>query len=306
MMTSLVELPEGLRTEPFDPRQRAGWCCAQLEEGNILFFASPPFEMPSEEVEFLLSQQQSGAGYHKNIAYSPRQDRLTGYAERDAAQVAKLRAVLRGYSQRVIRFTSKLLAPYAERWRVDFTSFRPYREEGRQIRTHARNDLIHFDSFPTRPANGDRILRVFNNINPAEPRVWNTSETFNTLAERFAGSAGLPLPTSFNLPHRAFRRLARTLGLGSLACSPYDQWMLRFHHFLKENEEFQRTSVHTRWEFPPGSTWLVFTDMVSHAVLFGQYALEETFIVSKGSLLAPEKAPVRILEHLAGCELTLN
>ena len=57
--------------------------------------------MPSEEVEFLLSQQQSGAGYHKNIAYRPAQDRLTGYAERDAAQVAKLRAVLRGYSQRV-------------------------------------------------------------------------------------------------------------------------------------------------------------------------------------------------------------
>ena len=305
-MTRLVELPLGLPAELSDPQHRARWCCAQLEEGNILFFANPPFEMPSEDIQFLLSQQQSGAGYHKNIAYRPAQDRLTGYAERDAARVAKLRAALRGYSQLAIHFTSKLLAPYAESWRVDFTSFRPQREEGRQIRVRARNDLIHFDSFPTRPSNGNRILRVFNNINPSEPRVWNTSETFDTLAERFARSGGLPLPRNFALPHRAFLKLARGLGLGSLARSPYDRWMLRFHHFLKEHEEFQRASVRTRWEFPPHSTWLVFTDMVSHAVLSGKYALEQTFIVSKDSLVVPEKAPVRIVERLAGCKLTLN
>jgi len=305
-MTRLVELPDGLPLEYSDPQQRARWCCGQLEEGNILFFANPPFEMPGEEVQFLLSQQQSGAGYHKNIAYRPAQDRLTGYAERDAGRVAQLRTVLRGYSQRAIRFTSELLAPYAQSWQVDFTSFRPQREEGRQIRLRARNDLIHFDSFPTRPSNGNRILRVFSNINPSEPRVWITSETFDTLAPRLAGGAGLPLPKSFALLHGAFLRFARRLGLGTLARSPYDRWMLSFHHFLKEHEEFQRTSARSRWEFPPRSTWLVFTDMVSHAVLSGQYALEQTFIVSKDSLVAPEKAPVRILERLAGCELTLN
>jgi len=305
-MTRLVELPEGLPAELSDPQQRARWCCAQLEEGNILFFANPPFEMPSQEVQFLLSQQQSRAGYHKNITYRPVQDRLTGYAERDAGQVAKLRAALCGYSQRAIHFASKLLAPYAESWQVDFTSFRPHQEEGRQIRLHARNDLIHFDSFPTRPTNGNRILRVFNNINQSEPRVWNTSEAFDTLAERFAGSTGLPLPRNFALPRRAFLNLARGLGLGSLARSPYDHWMLCFHHFLKEHGEFQRASLRMRWEFPPRSTWLVFTDMVSHAVLSGKYALEQTLIVSKDSLVVPEKAPVRILERLAGCKLTLN
>ncbi len=305
-MTRLLELPEGFPPELSDPQPRALWCCTQLEEGNILFFASPPFETPSGETEFLLSQRQSGAGYHKNIAYRPAQDRLNGQAEREPAQVAKLRAALRGYSERATRFTSGLLAPYAESLRVDFTSFRPQREEGRQIRVRARNDLIHFDSFPTRPSNGDRILRVFTNINPSEPRLWITSGTFDELAGRFAGSTGLPVPTRFSLPHRAFCTLAHGLGLGSLARSPYDHWMLRFHHFLKEHEEFQGTSARTRLEFPPRSTWLVFTDMVSHAVVSGQYALEQTFIVSKDSLVTPEKAPLRILEHLAGCELTLN
>jgi len=305
-MTKILELPGTLPAEISDQQERARWCCARLEEGNILFFPNLPFELPDEEIQFLLTQQQSGARLHKNLAYRPAEDRLTGYAGGDAAQVTQLRNVMHGYSQRVTRFISELLAPYARRWRVDFASFRPQQEKGRQLRLRARNDLLHVDSFPTRPSNGDRILRVFTNLNPREPRVWNTSETFETLAERFAGSAGMPLPKSFAAPRRTVLKLARAAGLGSLARSPYDRWMLRFHHFLKANEDFQSTSPRSRWEFPPRSTWLVFTDMVSHAVCSGQFALEQTFIISRDSLVLPEKAPVRILERLAGCTLTLD
>jgi hypothetical protein len=265
-----------------------------------------PFEMPAEDIQFLLGQRQSGASYHKNIAYRPGQDRLTGYGERDARRTARLRVAMRTYSQCSLRFAAELLAPYAQRWRVDFASFRPQQEEGRNIRLRARNDLLHVDSFPTRPSNGDRILRLFTNINPREPRVWITSETFEALAARFAGSAGLPAPKCPNPLRRALLGLARAVGLDSLARSPYDDWMLRFHHFLKEHEEFQRTSPRSRWEFPPQSTWLAFTDMVSHAVLSGQFALEQTFIISRDSLVVPEKAPIRILERLAGGKLTLN
>jgi len=305
-MTRLVELPSAFPAEISGQQERARWCCAQLEEGNILFFPSTPFEFPPEDVQFLLTQQQSGARVHKNIAYRPAQDRLTGYAGADAAQISRLRAVMRLYSQLGIRFASDLLAPYAERWRVDFTSFRPQEEKGRQIRESARNDLMHFDSFPTRPTNGDRILRIFTNLNPSEPRVWLTSETFEGLAERFAGSTGLPLPKSFASARQMALKLAGAVGFKSLARSPYDRWMLRFHHFLKAHEDFQRNSPRTRWEFPPLSTWLVFTDMVSHAVLSGQFALEQTLIISRHSLIVAEKSPVKILERLAGCTLTLS
>ena len=304
-MTRLVEMPGALPSEISGPQEQARWCCTQLEEGNILFFPSTPFEFPPEDMQFLLTQQQSGTRVHKNIAYRPAQDRLTGYASDDAAQVARLREVMRRYSQRTNRFTSELLAPYAVQWRVDFASFRPQQEKGRQIRESARNDLFHFDSFPTRPVNGDRILRIFTNLNPTEPRVWNTAETFEALAERFAGSAGLPLPKSYASPRRLALRLAGAVGLGSLARSPYDRWMLRFHHFLKAHEDFQRTTPRARWEFPPLSTWLVFTDMVSHAVLFGQYALEQTIFVARQSLVTPEKSPAEILERLAGGALTI-
>ena len=45
---------------------------------------------------------------------------------------------------------------------------------------------------------------------------------------------------------------------------------------------------------------MVFTDVVPHAVLSGQFAVEQTFIIAKDSLAAPELAPASILERLSG------
>jgi len=300
-MTQLIQLPDALDSIPADERGR--WCCARLEEGNILYFEKCPFELPPEEVQFLLDQKQSDAAYHKNIAYRPLSDRLTGYGEGRNSDKQRLQVIMQGFSRRVNEFTAQILPSYAGSLTVDFASFRPQQEAGRQIRQRARNDLLHVDSFPTRPSNGNRILRVFTNINPAEPRVWATSETFDHLAPRFAGAGGMPLPKRASGPTKILAGLARAAGIHSLARSPYDDWMLSFHHFLKENQKFQDLCSRTTWHFPPHSAWLVFTDMVSHAVLSGQFALEQTFLVSTHALVLPEKAPVRILERLAGCEL---
>ena len=298
-MTQRIELPKGFEAIPAEERGR--WCCSRLEEGNILFFEETPFGLPPDDVRFLLGQRQSEAGYHKNIAYRPLSDRLTGYGESSSGDQKRLHAIMQRFSRRAIEFTDELLSPYAGSMAVDFSSFRPQQEAGRQIRQRARNDLLHVDSFPTRPSRGNRILRVFTNINPTEPRVWVTADSFDRLAERFAGTSGMPLPRGVaSGPRKILVKLAEAARLHSLARPPYDDWMLHFHHFLKANREFQNTSSRTRWEFPPRSAWLVFTDMVSHAVLSGQFALEQTFIVSKNALVLPEKAPVSILERIAG------
>jgi hypothetical protein len=186
---------------------------------------------------------------------------------------------------------------------VDFASFRPEEEAGRDLALRSRNDLVHVDAFPSRPTRGDRILRVFTNLNPEAPRVWRSGGTFEDLAGRFAAGSGLLESARREGPGGLARRLARAVGLPVAVRSPYDRFMLSFHHFLKESRAFQDEEGKTTLQFPAGSTWMVFTDMVSHAVLGGRYALEQTFIVSRASLALPDKAPIAILERIAGASL---
>jgi hypothetical protein len=94
------------------------------------------------------------------------------------------------------------------------------------------------------------------------------------------------------------------LGLPVVQRPPYDEFMLRFHHYMKQNREFQRDCPKDRWEFPPLSTWICFTDTTSHSCLSGQHALEQTFIVRRESLIRPDKAPIAVLERISGFRLT--
>jgi hypothetical protein len=278
--------------------------CRALERGDILLFPHPPFELPAPDRAFLLAQRQTDARYHKNIAYRPNQDRVTGVAAQRPEDAETLRRVMREYSRQVIALATGLFPTYARHWRIDYASFRPQEEAGRRLPLRARNDLVHVDAFPTRPSRGDRLLRVFTNINPSVPRIWLTGGTFDELAERFAIASGLLDRVRRGGFGRRVGRLARALGLPVTVRPPYDEFMLRFHHFLKENTAYQEGAPKTRLEFPPGATWIVFTDMVSHAVLSGQYALEQTFVVARSSLIVPEKAPIAILERLAGARLS--
>jgi hypothetical protein len=312
---SLITIQDSSVRDPVsgsrDEATAGRWYCQQLEEGHILFFPQTPFELAEDEREFLLSQRQVGAGYHKNIAYRPNQDRLTGFVKHSKEETERLRSILRAFSQRVEQCLATLLPPYAASWRLDYASFRPQEEQGRDLRLRSRNDLLHVDAFPTRPTNGDRILRVFTNINPTQPRCWITSETFDVIVTRFAGSPGLRLPecpetSPWQRARHSMAKLARSAGLPVVRRSPYDQFMLRFHHYLKEHQEFQTTCPKHQVEFPPQSTWIVFTDLVTHAALSGQYALEQTLIVPREAMVWPEKAPVSVLERLVGSPLTLR
>lgn len=280
--------------------------CEELESGNILYFPQTPFSFPDEDVKFLLASKQAGVAYHKNIAYRPGADRITGLGKMDGPDVDRLRSILRGYSQRADQFLAALLTPYTGKWKLDFASYRPLEERGRPARLRARNDLPHVDAFPTRPTNGDRILRLFTNINPLQNRVWMTTQTFEVIGPRFARTLGLPRARSANPLARAIREWATVMHFPGANRSPYDDFMHRCHNAMKEDAEFQESCPKRRWEFPPHSTWMVFTDCVSHAVLQGQYALEQTFIVSQKAMVQPEKSPLSILETLAGHTLTIS
>ena len=56
----------------------------------------------------------------------------------------------------------------------------------RKQSVRADDRRLHVDAFPSRPNYGERILRVFTNVNPdGEPRVWRVGEPFEDVAPRF-------------------------------------------------------------------------------------------------------------------------
>ena len=276
-----------------------------LERGDILFFPSGGFEIPADLLGALTGATQDARAIHKNIAYKPHIDAVSGLVDRSEAE--KTRTAMREYSRLALEFMGRILPDYARAWKVDYASFRSIEERGRSLPLTKRNDLLHVDAFPTRPVFGDLILRCFTNVNPVEPRAWLTSDAFAKLAGDEAEKAGLTRFASGS-PLTGLRRAAvRTLhrcGVPLVDRSPYDAFMLHFHDWLKANEDYQKNCDKYRFDLPPGSTWLVFTDVVPHAVLSGRLALEQTVIVSRGSLADRAMAPSSILEKLAGRGLT--
>lgn len=281
---------------------------AVLERGDILFFPDGGFEIPSAVRAALMGATQDARSIHKNISYKPNSDRVSGLA--DKSQAETVRPVMREYSRCALGFMQRILPDYARAWKVDYASFRSIEEKGRQLPQTKRNDLLHVDAFPTRPVFGDLILRCFTNVNPEQPREWITSDPFAQLAPRQAAKAGLGkyANAAGSAFHAVGRDLIRTLaraGLPLVDRSPYDAFMLHFHDWLKANREYQAQCPKYRFELPPGSTWLVFTDVVPHAVMAGRLAMEQTVIVSRDSLENPMLAPSAILERIAGRTLTM-
>ncbi|HEY9791265.1 MAG TPA: Kdo hydroxylase family protein [Candidatus Obscuribacterales bacterium] len=269
-----------------------------LESGGVIFFPESPFRRSPQDNRFLLSQHQKDAAYHKNIAYRPAEDKITGLQKAGAAELETLRRIMADYTRQSMELVEEVFPAYQDGYKLDFASYRPIEEQGRKMRLRARNDLIHVDSFTTRPVHGDRILRVFENINPHRARVWRTSDTFEQLSAQFKDQR--PHPGDVDKESRGIipSFITQALGIKSNCSSNYDKWMLSFHNFLKENSAFQSNCRKAVWEFPPGSAWIVYTDMVSHSVLSGQYALEQTFIVSQKHMVLPEKTPINILRKL--------
>jgi hypothetical protein len=270
----------------------APWHCDQLERGKVLVFSHVPFDFPDVDREFLLSQKQTGSRFHKNISYRPGKDLLKGVDD-NSPDRERMNAIMRDFSAAVTKFVSQFLAPYAGKMKLDFASFRPLEEQGRDLSLHKRNDLLHVDAFPSRPTHGARILRVFANINPSVGRVWNVGEPFHDFLPKLMRKKKIGPSNSLG---RALAHMASKIGLPMPDRSPYDDFMLHLHDWLKENADFQKNSPKQELIFPPGSAWMVYTDGVPHAAMSGQYALEQTFIIPREALVTPQVAPCQVLE----------
>ena len=270
------------------PPAAAADATRELEAGRVLFMPRLPFTLTDGERRFLSPQWLAGSA--KNVSYDPRTEKIghTSAAGEDRAQLA---AMMARYAEHAHALVASLCPRYGDYLRHGLTSYRPVETRGRKTSRKKDDTRLHVDAFASRPNQGLRILRVFCNVNPRdEPRVWEIGETFDAMAQRFVARVPPQWPGSAWL----LEKLHVTKGRRS----PYDHIMLNLHDKAKFDDDYQRTSSKTHFEFPAQSTWMVFTDRVMHAALAGQFLLEQTFYLTVAGMQDERYAPLRILEQL--------
>jgi hypothetical protein len=283
-----------------------------LERGAIAYFPTSPVPIPAEDdLEFFRSELPQLLKL-KNISYHPEAGRVRGLDEAGGDVAERVTRVLTTVSDDIATFLRRHAPALTEDWTVGTCSFRPIQEKGRKLKPHASNELVHIDAGAYGATNGDRILRFFINVNPVEDRVWATKGNFPELFERYGDVANIR-PGKVGpgyLQKKPWDHLRTGILSGIAAAgvptakvldsSPYDRLMRKFHNYMKDTPEFQQEEQgHEEFRFPPYSAWMVFTDMVSHASLSGQFAFVHTSIVRQANCRLPEMAPYNILRRSA-------
>ena len=277
-----IESWSGPFDEPLRSRARAS-----LESGRVLYFPRLPFRLKDDEREFLADDVASGES--KNISYDPVTGKIQGMSVAgDAA--ARLARMIDRFGVNAQSLVEGLLGYRGmERAR---TSYRPTEVKGREYSPRHDDRLLHVDAFPSRPMRGRRILRVFSNVAPAKQRSWNVGEPFESFAKEFLPRVPAHLPGRSSL----FAMLGVTKGKRSR----YDEMMLSLHDLAKLDSNYQKTAPKSAIDFPPATSWMVYTDQVLHAALGGAFALEQTFHFDIDVMGEPACAPLKVLERLSG------
>lgn len=273
--------------------QEQNTAISDLESGKILCFPQLSFKLPPEEQPLFIPYCTNKKT--KNISFDINTDTVRGI-QADKKHQMQLKAMLTRFSQQAKSFMAALFPYYTDKLIVGRTSYRPVQIKNRITSVRKNDSRLHVDAFPSNPNQGKRILRLFCNINPyGENRVWRVGENFLSVAQQFLPKISKPLPGSAKLLHWT--------GITKSIRSYYDHIMLQIHDRMKLDTDYQKRVKYTEVCFPPGSSWIVSTDQVSHAAISGQYTLEQTFYLPIKTMKNPKTAPLYILEKLLGHRL---
>jgi len=272
------------RTLGHDPR----WVDA-VEDGKVLHFHQLAFVLSPQE-QALLGPGLLRRGV-RNISLDPR-GQLKGVTG-DAASVACIKALITRFCAHAAALLDGLFPRYSGHRRAGLASLRPVQVTQRRQSWRADDRRLHVDAFPSRPSQGERILRVFANIHPGgEPRVWRVGEPFAVVASRFLPGAPRYSPVQ--------ARMLRALGVTKSLRTEYDHLMLQLHDRMKADAAYQREAPHEIVAFAPGSAWVCFSDQTVHAAVSGQHMLEQTFHLPPHRQYNEHASPLAILTRLHG------
>ncbi|RFB67112.1 MULTISPECIES: Kdo hydroxylase family protein [unclassified Herbaspirillum] len=265
---------------------------AGLESGKVLYFPQLPFVLLPEE-KVLLDPEIRNPKV-RNISLDAA-GHLKGAVGDTATQLA-LALMIGRFREQAQSLVYSLLPKYQGALRLAPTSYRPTQVETRAQSWRADDRRLHVDAFPSRPNYGERILRVFSNINPdGVPRVWRVGEPFETVARKFVPRAK---------PYVAWQaKVLKALHVTKSLRSEYDHLMLQLHDGMKGDMAYQESAGQVTMPFAAGSVWVCFSDQASHAVMSGQYMLEQTLHLPAEKQYDPAASPLAILSKLTGRQL---
>ena len=272
----------------FTPDQQAA-AVRGLEMGRVLFFPNLACPVTAREQKFLTPDVLNES---KNVSYDPVTHAVSG-ARCTGTEAVELAGLIGGFSSRATALLKNLMPAYGDGLRCGRTSLRPVEVAGRTQSWRKDDTRLHVDSFPSQPTKGKRLLRLFSNVNPAGmPRRWRVGEPFAAVARRFWPRLRAPLPGS--------SVLLRLFHVTKSTRTGYDHFMLQLHDTMKADQDYQKRAEQVIHDFPAGSTWVCYTDQVSHAALAGQHQFEQTFRLPVKRMHDAGMSPLRVLEGLAG------
>jgi hypothetical protein len=282
---------------PIRTLDTAGWSAvagrpewiAALEAGEVLYFPRLAFALSDAE-RALIAPGLLAEGV-RNISLDA-QGRLKGVAGGPEVE-AQVSALIGRFARQARQLCRDLFPAYDAHLRPAPTSLRPTQVSTRKQSVRADDRRMHVDSFPSRPNYGERILRVFTNVDPqGEARVWRVGEPFESIARRYLPQAK---------PYAGWQaKLLQALKVTKSLRSEYDHLMLQLHDHMKADEAYQRGGPQVTFPFPSGSTWVCFSDQTVHAAMSGQGMLEQTFHLPVAHQYDPQASPLAIMTRLVG------
>ncbi|CAM4164093.1 Kdo hydroxylase family protein [Comamonas aquatilis] len=267
---------------------RPEWTAA-VEAGKLLYFPSLAFDLTEQEKSLLRPDVRDPKA--RNISLNV-DGSIKGVAGDEATQ-QQVAAMVGRFRDQATALIAGLFPDYMPVVRMAPTSYRPSQVETRAQSWRADDKRMHVDAFPSRPNYGERILRVFTNVNPhGQPRVWRVGEPFEAVARKFLPRAK---------PYVRWQAKAlEMLHVTKSFRSEYDHLMLQLHDGMKGDLNYQQNAPQETVPFAAGSTWVCFSDQAVHAVMAGQYMLEQTLFLPPGSEYDKEASPLAILTRLKG------
>jgi len=267
------------------------WITA-LEAGKVLYFSALQFRLMPQEQSLLTPTLL--APDIRNISLDAT-GKLKGVV--GDADVQRTAATMIGrFRRQAQQLVHDLLPHYTPSLRLAPTSFRPAQVESRVQSWRADDKRLHVDAFPSRPNYGERILRVFANVNPdGMPRTWRVGEPFEDVARHFMPKAK---------PYSRWQAgVLQSLHVTKSLRSEYDHLMLQLHDGMKSDLGYQQNASQQDVPFVAGSVWMCFSDQTSHAVMSGQYMLEQTLHLPASGQYNPAASPLAVLSRLTGRKL---